>query len=147
MINRPAIPTKSDTNRSRKPANHTDLRVFCFISYQETPINIKEDVKGDVFILRMSGRLDAISSPLTESKVFEYINNGQYKLLFDFGGIDYLSSAGMRMLLSVTKKLKSMSGKLVLFALAPNVFDILKMSGFDHVLEIVQTEEDGLRRF
>ena len=110
-------------------------------------VNIKEDVKGDVFILRMSGRLDAISSPLTESKVFEYINNGQYKLLFDFGGIDYLSSAGMRMLLSVTKKLKSMSGKLVLFALAPNVFDILKMSGFDHVLEIVQTEEDGLRRF
>ena len=48
MINRPGIPTKSDTNRSRKPANHTDLRVFCFISYQETPINIKEDVSNCV---------------------------------------------------------------------------------------------------
>jgi anti-anti-sigma factor len=110
-------------------------------------VSIKEEAKGDVLILRMSGRLDAVSSPTAERKVFDHINEGQYKLLFDFSGIDYLSSAGMRMLLSVTKKLKSLSGKLVLFSVTTNVMDILKMSGFDHVLEIVQTEEDGLRRF
>lgn len=110
-------------------------------------VSIKEEAKGDILILRMSGRLDAVSSPTAERKVFDHINSGQYKLLFDFSGIDYLSSAGMRMLLSVTKKLKSLSGKLVLFSVTSNVMDILKMSGFDHVLEIVQTEEDGLRRF
>lgn len=110
-------------------------------------VTIKEDAKGDVLVLRMSGRLDAVSSPTAERKVFDYINNDQCKLLFDFGGIDYLSSAGMRMLLSIAKKLKSLSGKLVLFGITSNVMDILKMSGFDHVLEIVQTEEDGLRKF
>ena len=110
-------------------------------------VSIREEAKGDILILRMSGRLDAVSSPTAERKVFDYINSGQYKLLLDFSGIDYLSSAGMRMLLSVTKKLKTLSGKLVLFSVTSNVMDILKMSGFDHVLEIVQTEEDGLRRF
>lgn len=110
-------------------------------------VSIKEETKGDILILRMSGRLDAVSSPAVERKVFENINNGQCKLLIDFTGVDYLSSAGMRMLLSVTKKLKTLSGRLVLFSLTLNVLDILKMSGFDHVLEIVQTEEDGLRRF
>jgi anti-anti-sigma factor len=110
-------------------------------------VSIKEEAKGDILILRMSGRLDAVSSPTAERKVFDYINNGQQKLLLDFSGIDYLSSAGMRMLLSVTKKLKTLSGKLVLFSITTNVMDILKMSGFDHVLEIAQTEEDGLRRF
>lgn len=110
-------------------------------------VSIKEEVKGDVLILRMSGRLDAVSSPNAERKVFDFINKGQHKLLLDFSGVDYLSSAGMRMLLSVTKKLKTLSGKLVLFGVTTNVMDVLKMSGFDHVLELVKTEEDGLRRF
>ena len=110
-------------------------------------ITIKNELRGDVLILRMIGRLDAISSPTAEGRVFDFINNGQNKLLFDFTAVDYLSSAGMRMLLSVTKKLKSLSGHLVIYGLTSNVMDLLKMSGFDHVLEIVHTEEDGLRRF
>lgn len=110
-------------------------------------VSVKEEQKGDILILRMNGRLDAVSSPTAERQVFDYINNGQHKLLFDFSGIDYLSSAGMRMLLSVTKKLKSLSGKLVLCSVTTNVMDVLKMSGFDHVLELSKTEEDGLRRF
>lgn len=118
-----------------------------FMDNREGLVSIKEDAKGDLLILRISGRLDAVSSPNAERKVFDYINNGQNKLLLDFSGVDYLSSAGMRMLLSVTKKLKTLSGKLVLFAITPNVMDVLKMSGFDHVLELVKTEEDGLRRF
>lgn len=110
-------------------------------------VDIKEEAKGDVLILRISGRLDAISSPKAERIVFDYVNKGQHKLLLDFSGVDYLSSAGMRMLLSVSKKLKSLPGKLILFSVTVDVMDILKMSGFDHVLEIVVTEDDGLRKF
>lgn len=108
---------------------------------------IKEDIKGDILVLRISGRLDAISSPAAEMKVFDFINKGQHKLLIDFAGIDYLSSAGMRMLLSISKKLKSLSGKLVICTVTMNVMDVLKMSGFDHVLELALNEEDGLRKF
>ena len=75
----------------------------------EGNIEIGEKKEGDVLILKLSGRLDAVSSPGTEKKVFDYINNGEHKLVMDFGGIDYLSSAGMRMLLSTTKKLKTLS--------------------------------------
>lgn len=110
-------------------------------------IDVKEEIKGDVLVLRMNGRLDAVSSPTAERKVFDYINNGQHKLLLDFSGIDYLSSAGMRMLLSTTKKLKALAGKLVVCSVTSNVMDVLKMSGFDHVLELAKTEEDGLRKF
>jgi anti-sigma B factor antagonist/stage II sporulation protein AA (anti-sigma F factor antagonist) len=117
------------------------------MSNLEGLVNVTEESKGDVLVLRMNGRLDAVSSPNAERKVFDYINNGQHKLLLDFAGIDYLSSAGMRMLLSVTKKLKTLSGKLVLCSVTTNVMDVLKMSGFDHVLELSQTEEDALRKF
>lgn len=108
---------------------------------------MKEESKGEVLVLRIQGRLDAVSSPTAERKVFDFINNGQHKLLLDFAGVDYLSSAGMRMLLSVTKKLKTLSGKLVLCSVTTNVMDVLKMSGFDHVLELTKTEEDALHKF
>jgi anti-anti-sigma factor len=112
----------------------------------EELINIKEEVKGNVLILRIVGRLDAVSSPNTERKIFDYIYSGQYELLVDFSGVDYLSSAGMRMLLSVTKKVKTLSGHLILFGVTNHVMEVLKMSGFDQVLELVKTEEDGLKR-
>ena len=108
----------------------------------EGVVDVIEEKKGDILILRMRGRLDAVSSPSAEKKVFDSINAGQEKLLLDLSGISYLSSAGMRMLLSTTKKLKSLSGRLVVCNVTSNVMDVLKMSGFDHVLEISSTEED-----
>jgi len=113
----------------------------------EGVVELKEEKKGDVLILRIKGRLDAISSPAAEKKVFDCINSGQSKLLLDFAGVSYLSSAGMRMLLSTTKKLKTLSGKLVVCSITSNVMDVLKMSGFDHVLDLAKTEEEALRKF
>jgi anti-sigma B factor antagonist/stage II sporulation protein AA (anti-sigma F factor antagonist) len=110
-------------------------------------VSFQEEKKGEILLLRIIGRLDAISSPQAEKKVFDCINTGQYKLLLDFAKVDYLSSAGMRMLLSTTKKLKTLSGKLVVCAVTPNVMDVLKMSGFDHVLELAKSEEEGLKNF
>lgn len=107
---------------------------------------LKELTKNGVLILKISGRLDAITTPSIEKKVFEHIHNGQTKLIIDFSELDYLSSAGMRMLLSMTKKLKNV-GKLVLCSVNDNVLDVLKMSGFDRVLEMETNEESALRKF
>ena len=117
------------------------------MNISEGVVEITEKKQGEVLVIKMRGRLDAFSSPQAEKKVFECINRGDTKLLIDFGGIQYLSSAGMRMLLSTTKKLKTLSGKLVVCSVIPNVMDVLKMSGFDHVLELSKTEEDALGKF
>lgn len=114
---------------------------------KEELVRIKSEVKGEIMVLKLAGRLDAVSSPQAEREVFDLINEGHYKLLVDFSTVDYLSSAGMRMLLSVTKKLRTLSGKLVICSVNRNVMDVLKMSGFDHVLELFDTEDEGLRQF
>ncbi len=110
-------------------------------------IVIKEEIKGDVVILRMSGNLDAITSPSSECKIFEFINQGKNKVLIDLSGVQHLSSAGLRVFVSVTRKLRSMSGNLVLVAPSLFLMDILKISGCQQVLEIANTLEEGLRRF
>jgi anti-anti-sigma factor len=109
-------------------------------------VDIKEEKIGNVLVLHMKGRLDAVSSPGAEKKVFEHINAGETKLVLDFTEVDYLSSAGMRMLLSATKKLKSLAGKLIICSVATNVMDVLKMSGFDHVLEFSKTPSDAAQK-
>lgn len=113
----------------------------------ESIADLKEEQKGDILILRIRGRIDAVSAPAAEKKIFDSIENGQEKLVLDFSGVTYLSSAGMRMLLSTTKRIRSLSGKLYVCNMALNVLDVLKMSGFDHVLDIYQTEEEALRHF
>jgi anti-sigma B factor antagonist/stage II sporulation protein AA (anti-sigma F factor antagonist) len=112
----------------------------------EGVVSLEEEKSGEVLILRLKGRLDALSTPDAEKKVFAYINHGQHKLLLDFSGVDYISSAGMRMLLATTKKLKILSGQLVLCSITTNVMDVFKISGFDHVLELSKSEEEALRR-
>lgn len=103
--------------------------------------------KGDVFVLRIKGRLDAVSSPYAEKRIFDAIHNGQCYLLLDMSGVTYLSSAGMRMLLSITKRLRTVPGKLAICSVTANVIDVLKMSGFDHALQLFKTEEEALKHF
>lgn len=110
-------------------------------------VDIKEEKVGDVLVLRFFGRLDALSTPEAEKKVFQLIDRGNAKILMDFGSVDYISSAGMRMLLAVTKKLKALSGRLILCSITTNVMDVFKMSGFDHVLDLSATQADALKKF
>ncbi len=113
----------------------------------EGAVELKEELEGEILFLRIKGRLDAISSPAAEKKILDLITNGQHHILLDFSEVDYLSSAGMRLLLRTSKKLKSVSGKLIVCAVSPNVMDVLRMSGFDHVIELAPSKEEALRLF
>ena len=59
--------------------------------------------KGEVVVVRVQGRLDAASSPQLEKKLNSIIESGHFKMVLNLGGVDYLSSAGMRLMLSVSK--------------------------------------------
>lgn len=96
-------------------------------------------------ILRIDGRLDAASAPLLERKINSLIDEGHYHLILDFSRVDYLSSAGMRVLLSATKKLHAKKGNFILFGVAEDVGDIIRMAGFDKILRICATEKEALQ--
>ncbi len=99
--------------------------------------------KGDVVVVRVLGRLDAASSPQLEKKINSIIETGHFKLILNLGGVDYLSSAGMRLMLSVSKKLRHLEGKIVACNLSDDVLDVIKMAGFHQVLELYPSEEES----
>lgn len=109
----------------------------------ETQVEEKEDV----LVMRLQGRLDAASSPQLEKQIASIIDSGHFKLLLNFSDVDYLSSAGMRLMLFASKKLKSVEGKLIACEFNEEVMNVVKMAGFNRVLEIYPTEEDSFSHF
>jgi anti-anti-sigma factor len=99
--------------------------------------------KGDVVVVRVNGRLDAASSPQLEKKINSIIDSGHFKLILNFSGVEYLSSAGMRLMLSVSKKLKHLEGKVVACSLNDEVMEVIKMAGFHQILELYPNEEES----
>ncbi len=110
-------------------------------------LELLEEQNEFATILKVKGRLDAITSPPTEKRILETITKGQNRILLNFSEVDYLSSAGMRTLLVINKKLNSQNGKLVISTITPYVMDVLKMSGFDQVLNLAKDDKEGLQKF
>ncbi|MDF2577528.1 MAG: spoIiaa [Chlamydiales bacterium] len=103
-------------------------------------INVTEEFKEGILVLKLKGRLDAIALPIVEKQINQHIDSGKTKVILDFAEVDYLSSAGMRLLLSATKKLKSIAGRLALCTVTEQVMQIIKLAGFDHILAIQPSE-------
>ncbi|MES2345784.1 MAG: STAS domain-containing protein [Chlamydiota bacterium] len=104
---------------------------------------IVEEVDGKC-VMRITGRIDAATTPILEKKVEDEVQQGHIRIVFDFSGVDYLSSAGMRLLLSATKKMKVKEGMLTNCGMVDEVMEIIKMAGFERILNIYSTEKEAL---
>ena len=108
-------------------------------------MDLKEQKKGAVVVLTLTGRLDATTSGPLEETLLCLIERGETKLALNFHRLDYISSAGLRVLLVAAKRLKPPNGKIVLFSLNPQVREVFEIAGFTGILQIAATEEDALR--
>ncbi len=107
-------------------------------------MEVEVEEKGEIVVIRVGGRLDAASSPQLETKINEIVDKGHFKLVLNLSGVEYLSSAGMRLMLSVSKKLKHLEGKLVACSLSDEVDEVIKMAGFHKVIEFYPNEDESL---
>ena len=84
--------------------------------------------------IAVAGRLDTITAPALEKSIGEYID-GIKTLVLDFKGLEYISSAGLRVLLGAQKKIAK-SGVMKLINVCEEVMEVLEMTGFADVLTI-----------
>lgn len=110
-------------------------------------MEIRKEKHGSISIFKVLGRLDSNTSPDFEKEITEVIDNGGQNIVIDFETLDYISSAGLRVILKTAKTLKQSAGKLVLCSMKDYVREVFEISGFDSILPIVATKEDALKRF
>ncbi|MCX7017789.1 MAG: STAS domain-containing protein [Candidatus Sumerlaeota bacterium] len=101
--------------------------------------------KDDVVILVIKGRLDALTSPELSEKISKTIAGGVTKLILDLKNLDYISSAGVRVIYCAWNEIDDKQGKLALAAPNQNikrVFDMVDLSSdfpiFDDVDEALK---------
>jgi stage II sporulation protein AA (anti-sigma F factor antagonist) len=98
-------------------------------------MDIVRDKDGDVAVFRLSGRLDSNAAASAEADLGAAVM-GAPRLMIDLSGLDYISSAGLRVVLVLARKVQQASGKLALFGLQPAVRQVFTVSGFDTIISI-----------
>ena len=106
-------------------------------------LSITEESHANKTILHLAGRIDSTNAQNAEAELFEYLGP-EAQLALDFSDLEFISSAGLRIVLFMAKKMKAQKGGLSLYALQPVVNEVFEISGFSKILTIKETREEAL---
>lgn len=98
-------------------------------------MDIKKNYAEKELTLFIIGRIDTITSQSLEKEINDEMGNFD-SLILDLADLEYISSAGLRVLISTQKKLKSDDIPMAIKNVNDNVHEIFRMSGFDKILKI-----------
>lgn len=97
-------------------------------------MTIEKKHSSTELLITLSGRLDTITAPQLESELKASLG-GVEKLVLDFAGLDYLSSAGLRVLLAAQKTMNK-QGSMVIRSVNETIAEIFEVTGFSDILTI-----------
>ena len=97
-------------------------------------LNIEKKLNGDTLTVELEGRLDTTTAPQLESQLKESLTDVK-ELILDFEKLEYISSAGLRVLLSSQKTMMK-QGSMKLIHVSALIMEILEVTGFCDILTI-----------
>ena len=109
-------------------------------------MTIAIETTASATIVSLQGQLNSANANTTEAEVLGLVSGGARNLVLDFAALDYISSAGLRMVLVVAKRLKQEGGLLLLCGMQPHVREVFDISGFLAILNVVPSRAEALAR-
>jgi anti-anti-sigma factor len=107
-------------------------------------MKITTEETADVLVIHPEGRLDTVTAWEFENEVTPLIRQSGLNVLIDFGKLEYISSTGLRSILLLAKEMKKKEKKFALCCLNDTILDVFRISGFDTIISIYPTLEEGL---
>ena len=95
-------------------------------------------------VIRITGRIDSNTSPEFDNKLKEYINSNKVHLVLEMDQTDYISSAGVRALISAQKAVKPKGGKVLLSNPSAKVRDVLKLAALESLFPVYNNTEEAI---
>jgi anti-anti-sigma factor len=89
---------------------------------------------GDMLVVALTGRLDATWADAVEQALASAVKDGEHRIALDLAGVDYISSAGLRVIISGYKQLKIVQGRLDVRDPQPGVRKVIELSGLSALL-------------
>lgn len=100
--------------------------------------------QGEKVVIKVSGRMDAVTAPEFENECGTWMDKGEKNLVIDLGGLEYISSAGLRSILATAKKLKEQQGAIAFCNLSGMVQEVFTISGFGSMFPVCASVEEAL---
>jgi anti-sigma B factor antagonist len=110
-------------------------------------MDVMEKRLEGVLVFSVKGRLDSNTSDAFEKMLLGKVEEGENRFIIDFQELDYISSAGLRVLLKATKELKKTNGQICLCCLRDYIQEVFDMSGFSSFLPIHSDVRSSLKEF
>lgn len=107
----------------------------------------QESLAEGVRCLAPEGRLDALTVPEFDKALRDLISGGTIRILVDMQDVTYISSSGLRALLTARRMAQAQDGEVKLCGLSPRVYEIFDMVGFDQIFEIYDSVEAARASF
>jgi anti-sigma B factor antagonist len=109
-------------------------------------MDIQVERREHLSLIEVQGRVDSSNADQLGHALTQEISNGVSRLVLDLGGVDYMSSAGLRELVTAYKRVSAQGG-LHLAQPSERVVDILEMAGLDTIFKIYPSKTDALSSF
>ena len=107
-------------------------------------MELKEEQVGSVKIVQVKGRVDSTTSPVLGERLTGILSVAKARLVVDFSQVEYISSAGFRVLLQAGKRADEVSAKLVLCGVSGKVRQLFDLGGFLDLFSITATRDEGI---
>jgi anti-sigma B factor antagonist len=108
---------------------------------------VEQEQIGDVLVITLPKRLDAVGVAAIESKLSEATTQHKGKSLVDMSNVEFVASLALRMLLTNLKSVQQKGGDLRLCALQPQISEIFRKSRFDTLFKIYESRDEALTTY
>ena len=99
-------------------------------------MEIQSRMENSAAVVTVTGRMDALTAPAYQDRMNELITGGTTAVVVDFDGLDYISSAGLRVILATAKVLKGKNGHVRFANVKGTVREVFDMSGFGSIFQM-----------
>jgi len=99
-------------------------------------------------LVKASGRIDSSTAPRLDEEIAAILDDGRYKIVFDMEEVEYMSSAGLRVLVNTQKTCKRYNrGELVLALVPERIYEALELVGFVRLFKFFDNVLDAVGSF
>ena len=109
-------------------------------------MDIIERKVGEVSVVGITGRLDSGTSESFGQQLHHLIDGGIRSFVVDGATLEYVSSAGLRVLLVAAKRLKAANGRIVLSSLKPHILEVFEIAGFTSIFPTYGNVEQAVQQ-
>jgi anti-sigma B factor antagonist len=107
-------------------------------------MDIKVYENQGTIIVKIGGRLDTTNYNQLEVKLQEIVDNGNEIIIMNCSEMSYISSSGLRVFLMFLKKIETANGRFVICCLQENIQEIFKISGFNKIFRIFESDNEAM---